>query len=170
MALLCGRLLVTGSGRGSNEATRSRWFGIGTDDGNDASRHSAAGFLDRLMGRDAGSYASVTVRVTHSLTDGEITVWSGNRRVLSEDLEADEKEFKPFGTTVFSYHRATNSGRSECRWKPRSAGSRAEQGRTRSGRDVSGSLAPDGRYVLDIDVGTWPLGMGSTGPRTEEPE
>jgi tRNA A-37 threonylcarbamoyl transferase component Bud32 len=158
-AIYGGYTLVAGSGKGSDDASRSWRLAIGRDDGSDAPWHASGGLLDRLMGRAEGSSASLTVRVTHGLTDGEITVWSGKKRVLNEDLEADEKEFKPFGTTVFSYHRATTE------WSIRvPAGAHDLRVRVQSNekdldlvRNVSGSLAPDGHYVLDIDVTTWPI-------------
>jgi len=104
------------------------------------------------------STVSVTVRVTHSLTDGEITVWAGSRRVLNEDLEAEEKEFKPFGTPVFTYHHATMERSIRV-----PVGTRDIRVRVQSRekdldlvRNEPVSLSQDGQYVLKIEVKTWP--------------
>ena len=167
LAFLGARRLMTGSQTVSDDAPRFWRLGIDTDGRNgrslegshDASRHATEGFLDRLWGRPASeSSASLTVRVTHGLTDGEITVWAGSRRVLKEDLEANEKEFKPFGTTVFTYHRATMersirvpTGTHDLRIRVQSREKDLDLV-----RDESVSLSPDGQYVLEIDVKTWP--------------
>src|SRR5262245_30890804 len=167
LAFLGARRLMTASPTESDDTPRSWRLGVDTDGGNgrspershDASRHATEGFLDRLMGRQGSeSFVSVTVRVTHSLTDGEITIWAGSRRVLNEDLEAEEKEFKPFGTPVFTYHHATIERSIRV-----PAGTRDIRVRVQSRdkdldlvRDESVSLSPDGQYVLKIDVKTWP--------------
>jgi len=117
-----------------------------------------SGLLSRLTGTGPTKASVVRVRVTHGLSDGELTVWSDERKVLSEDLEAPEKALNLFGRKLFSYRRANAEwfvrlpeGKHTLRVRVRSR----ERGLELT-RELSNRLETDGHYKLDVSVKSWP--------------
>ncbi|HZE89243.1 MAG TPA: serine/threonine-protein kinase [Verrucomicrobiae bacterium] len=106
----------------------------------------------------AGEGAPVTIRIAHSVARGHITVWADGRRILGQDLSADAKQVHGFGAKLLTYRKAT------AEWPVRLAGgSHAVRVRVTDDavdapleESLTVDVDPDGRYVLDVHVRSWP--------------
>jgi len=109
---------------------------------------------------NAEAPGSVPVRVSavHGITDGQLTIWSAGRRVLTEHLEAEKQGVEAFGAKLLSYRR------SEAEWPmDLSPGWNRLRVRVTSNErnlnlqgEISKDLQADGRYRLEVRVKTWP--------------
>jgi hypothetical protein len=103
---------------------------------------------------------SVPVRVSavHGITDGQLTIWSAGRRVLTEHLEAEKKGVEAFGARLLSYRRSEDEWPMDLSpgWNRLRVRVTSSERNLDLQREISKALQADGRYRLEVRVKTWP--------------